>query len=534
MSRTLRAFTATVTLLSGLAPMYLPMSASASADLNVATASATSDPASTTADSPPADSPPENTASEITRFDLLKQHLYIKSVNPGYKIDGVAETGEMIELYNDADVSLPLSGASLRYYNSSGTTYTLFEFPENSAAIGKTILLRYEKAPEVEADATYAKTIALAGSLELVYSEPGGEEKIVSSVCWLGGKDCNAKFNSSKPTTLVRQDDNETGGLDGAPDSDAHPVFEHRTDYVPMFSGGLYLPVTESPAEDADDAASAKTAKPQCLDLEFSEILSYYDESEKEQFIEFYNPTDETISLEGCKLKYKNKLYEFSTTNGSSENATGVSEVGGGGFYVYRPTSFKLTKNPNSENEVGLVDVTSDIVATMRYPHGQKKATAYALISGAWQTTYYPTPGAPNMAQEFRTCPLGKVLNEETGNCVKPTTLASVKPCPAGKYRSPETGRCRNADSSDGSDSAKPCKEGYERNPETGRCRKIKANNGADYALVPTTGEDGGKSSFIALGALGAIGVLGAGYTLFQFRREIRYKIKKLTSKFKK
>lgn len=523
----LRAFTATATLLLGITPMHLSTPAAASAGLLAASASAALDVATAS-------------ATEITRFDLLKQHLYIKSVNPGYKIDGVAETGEMVELMNDAEVSLPLYGVVLRYYNSAGSVYTLFEFPENSAAIGRTILLRYEKAPEVEADATYAKTIALTGSLELVYKEPSGEEKVLDTVCWTGGKDCNAKFNSSKPTSLVRPD---AGGPDDAGEtfsSDARPAFEHRADYTPTFSGGLYLPPASSETGgagdadgDGDGAAGAKTANPQCLDLEFSEILSYYDESEKEQFIELYNPTDETIPLEGCKLKYKNKLYELSTTNGSGENAAGVSEVGGGGFYVYRPTSFKFTKNPNSENEVGLVDVTGDIVATMKYPHGQKKATAYALISSAWQTTYYPTPGAPNMAQEFRTCPLGKVLNEETGNCVKPTTIASVKPCPAGKYRSPETGRCRNA-SSDSSSDAKPCKEGYERNPETGRCRKIKTNNGADYALIPTTGEDSGKSSFIAIGALGAIGVLGVSYTVFQFRREIRYKIRKLILKFKK
>ena len=512
MSRTLRAFTATLTLLLGLTPTHFSAA--------VSPISAVPD----SADVPRSADPPPD--SEITTYDLLKQHLFIKSINPGYKIDDVAETGEAIELANDAEVSLPLSGVFLRYYNSSGTAYTLYEFPEKSMAVGKTILLRFYKSPEVQAaetsvfDATYTKTLALTGSLELVYKNPASEEQILDAVCWIGKSGCLAKFNSAKPTTLVRSDE--------PPGSDSglvRPAFEHRADYTPTFSGGLYLP-----PEPEDAGADTEVVKPQCLDLEFSEILSYFDESEKEQFVELYNPTDETIPLGGCQLKYKNKLYDLVASNAASENLAN-NEVAGNGFYVYRPSGFKFTKNPNTENEVALVDVTSEVVATMKYPHGQKKSTAYALISNAWQTTYYPTPGAPNIAQEFRTCPLGKILNEETGNCIKPTSLSSIKPCPAGKYRSPETGRCRNVGSS--GSAKKPCKDGYERNPETGRCRKIKANNGADYALIPATGGSE-KSSFIALGALGAIGVLGIGYTLFQFRREIRYKIKKLLIRFKR
>lgn len=476
-----------------------------------------------------ADSDSRSSESELTIQDLLEQHFYIKSVNPGYKITGVAETGEMIELANDADVSLPLSGVFLRYYNSSGTAYMLYEFPEKSAAIGKTILLRYDKSPEVRtameaadertevADATYAKTLALTGSLELVYKTPENNERILDTVCWTGKSGCFAKFNSADPTTLAR--------LESEGDS-ARPGFQHLADYSPTFMHGLYLP----PEPEAVESGEVGTSRPQCLDLEFSEILSYYDESEKEQFLELYNPTDEAIPLTGCQLKYKNKLYDLAATNAAAENSASA-EISGNGFYVYRPSGFKFTKNPNTENAVELVDVTGEIVATMKYPHGQKKTAAYALISGEWQITYYPTPGAPNIAQEFRTCPLGKIINEETGNCITPTKLASIKPCPAGKYRSPETGRCRNASSN--SSAKKPCKDGYERNPETGRCRKIKANDGADYALIPATGGSE-KSSFIAFGTLGAIGVLGAGYTLFQFRRELRYKFKKMLMKFKK
>lgn len=426
---------------------------------------------------------------------------------------------------SDADVSLPLNGVFLRYKNSSNTPYTIYEFPAKSAMIGETILLRYDKSPEVKAalevanglagiaDATYSKTLALAGSLELVYKDENGEQ-LIDSVCWTGKSGCLTKFNSNSPITLVRDEKTRE--------------FSEKTDYSPTFSGGLYLPEEEIP-DETSNKEDGPPKSPQCLDLEFSEILSYYETAKEEQFVELYNPTNEAIPLSGCSLKYKNKLYDLVKTNSSGENPN-PSEISAEGFFVYRPTEMTLTKNPNSENTLDLVDITGDTVATMKYPHGQKKGTAYALIESAWQTTYFPTPGAPNIAQEFKTCPLGKVLNEETGNCIKPTSLASVKPCPAGKYRSPETGRCRSSTSSS---EKEPCKEGYERNPETGRCRKVKTNAGADYALVPLTG--GSESStFIALWSLIALGALGLSFALFQFRRELRYKLKHLLTRLKK
>lgn len=478
-------------------------------------------------------SPPETT----TPVSLLKNFLSIKSINPGFKIDNVAETGEAIELENSGEISLPLDKVSLRYRNSDGKSYELYAFPDGSAAIGKIILFRYDKSPEIKAaiaatgdsatvaDATYAKTLALTGSFEIVYSADTPDEVIIDSVCW-GKSSCPVKkFDSNNPGSLVR----ESALFPTTPASDPKTSpFTFSADYSPTYdpaNPGLYLPKVVDPA--SEDAETPKS--PQCLDLEFSEILAYYADDPADQFLEIYNPTDEKISLVGCVLRYKNKNYDFATTNISSENDSN-SSVSPSEFYVYRPKSLRFTKNPNKENTLEIIDVTDESIAKLSYPHGQKKGTAYALISGAWKKTYAPTPGATNIDQEFRTCPLGKVINEKTGNCVKVATVASVKPCPAGKYRNPETGRCK---SSAKSKTAKPCKEGYERNPETNRCRKIRKNDGSDYALVPITG-DPEKSSFVALGALALLVIAGLAYTAFQFRKELLYFPRKLLANFKK
>ena len=176
-------------------------------------------------------------------------------------------------------------------------------------------------------------------------------------------------------------------------------------------------------------------------------------------------------------------------------------------------------------------------VATLAYPHGQKKSTSYAFFgynsdgSENWQVTFSPTPGGPNVRQEYKVCPAGKVLNESTDNCVNATTMkTTLKDCGEGKIRNPETGRCKSVN--DNLNDQTPCKEGYERNPETGRCRKIKDNSGADYPVIPVTGIEE-QSSFIALWAIGGVVAIGGFYVVFQFRSEIIYFLPKALGKLK-
>ncbi|MBQ6393915.1 hypothetical protein IJH74_01565 [Candidatus Saccharibacteria bacterium] len=462
-------------------------------------------------------------------FNLLKEHLFIKSINPGFKINDVSETGEAIELENSSNFSLPLDNLSLRYINSNGNVYPIFEFPSGSFMIEKDIVLRLDKSPEIKnilaetgsyreiADVIYSKTLAMNGSLELVYTTDDGEQ-VLDSICWTGKSGCAAKFTNNSPGTLVR-------------DSKTREI-TFRENYIPNFVAGFYLPedTAEPTPENSLAPVEVKTVTSKCKGLGFTELLSYYEENSSEQFLELYNPTDEIINMSGCQVKYKNKYYQIVTTNASIENNS-ISELYPSEFYVYRPDKFTFTKNPNSENKIELIDTTGDTLDTLTYPHGQKKGTAYALTDNLWRTTYTPTPGSANFYQEFQTCPFGKVLNSETGNCVKASTISSVTPCPAGKYRNPETGRCKSASSA--SSEPTPCKEGYERNPETNRCRKVKTNSGADYALVPVTG-DPDKTSFIAFWALVALAGLSVLYIIFQFRKDLYFHLRKFIARIKR
>ena len=411
--------------------------------------------------------------------------LYIRAVNPGYTIEGKNNVGEMIEISRkNSDAPISLAGTAVSYTNSSGNNSILFEFPENSWMTGETILLRLASSPESElAAVNYKKTLAFAGAIQLKI-----DDEIVDEVCWTGKEDCYKAFKSAQPTILVRNF--ETG------------LFEHLEEYEPQYDETNYY-VDQSKEEEGYGRMPS-----QCKNMQFSEILSYYETIKTEQFVELYNTGSEQVLLDGCKIRYKNKDYLL---NGLVKPE---------GYFVYYPEGFSLTKNPTNSNALELIDTDETVIDRLVYPNGQRKGTAYAFIGydnngeEIWRTTYAPTPGAPNNFQEFRACEEGKVINEATGNCVKVT---SVKPkvCKAGYYLNPLTGRCKKIENKQ----EKTCKEGYYLNPETGRCKRIKENNGADYSLEPESYEE--SSAFVALYAVLGVVLVGLVYVIYEFRHEI-------------
>ena len=407
--------------------------------------------------------------------------LFVKAINPGYTIDGVSNVGEMIEIGRElSDEPTLLTGFSIGYTNSSGKYTTLYEFPENSWMTGETLLLRFASSPGHElANLSYTKTLAMkAGPLEIKYGE-----KVVDFVCWTGKDDCASDFKSTAITTLVR---NESG------------EYEHVLNYEPKYDPDGYK---EEPEPE-------EILPAQCKGLLFSEILTYYESERSEQFVEVYNSLSEQIQTNGCKIKYKNKLYDLG----------GVVKPDGYKQFVW--SDLALTKNPTNKNVIELVDVNGEVVDKLEIPNGQKKGTSYALIgynkdgTRLWHTTYNMTPGEPNIYQEFRTCEEGKVINEETGNCVKVTEIKE-KECKEGYFLNTETGRCNKIPILE----EKTCKEGYHLNPETNRCVKDKNNNGAEFGLKKEK-SDGG-STFVALGII--LGIVGIGiiYIIYEFRQEI-------------
>ena len=421
--------------------------------------------------------------------------FFIKALNPGYTIDGTQNVGEMIEIgRKNSDNTTSLAGLAIGYTNSSGNTAIIADFSKYIWKTGETILLRLASSPGSElANYQYTKTLALkAGPLSVILNE-----KVIDSVCWTSKDECEAAFDSSKPTTLARNMD--TG------------EFEHLASYEPSYNDGNLELVEEN--DDEVDATADKIS--QCKGVEFSEILSYYEFSQNEQFVELHNNTAEMIKLDGCTIKYKNKYYPLSGMIGADE------------YLVRQATDFRLTKNPTTSNILELIDINGAVLDKLAYPNGQRKAAAYALIGydekgeKIWKVTYAPTPGEPNNYQEFRTCEAGKVINEATGNCVKITSIVE-KICGEGQYLNILTGRCKKITSI----AETKCKEGYYLNEETGRCKKIQDNTGADYALVPETYTE--NSSFVALYLVLGVVSVGLLYIGYEFRHEVMRLVRRM------
>ena len=458
--------------------------------------------------------------------------IYIHAINPGFTIDGQSNVGELIEIRRtnpDDKTPISLAGIILGYTNSSGNSVDLLEFPANGWMAGESILLRLASSPESElADTVYIKSLAMkAGPLTL----RRGEE-ILDSVCWTGKEGCASAFKSGKPTTLIHRINIVS---ESPPDeSELNQEYIHLENYQPIFSQdspGMIIIEEETTEEiniieENENSSAYETSEsveekepPSCTNLEFSEILSYYESSQSEQFIEFYNPTFEQILANNCQIKYKNKTYPLE----------GV--VDPDAYYVRLLSDFSITKNPTTKNTIELIDLSGNVLKEITYYNGQKKSTSYARIGydkdgkPIWKNTYVPTPGTENIFQEYKPCEEGKVLNEETGNCVKPITVTETD-CKEGYYRNPETGRCKKIPETT-TEEAKTCKEGYYLNPLTNRCKKIVENTGADYPLqYEVKGQE--TSSFVATTAIIVLVVLAVGFVIFEFRKEIKRKCGKV------
>ena len=422
--------------------------------------------------------------------------IFIKAVNPGYTVDGKSNVGEMIEIgfiKDSPDETISLANVAISYTNSSGNTTELIKFSESFKATGENVLLRLASAEGAElANFNYTKTLAMQGGLTLTVGD-----EMIDSVCWTGKENCDKAFKSSTPTSLVR---NMKTGL-----------FEHVENYEPVYNADGVV----------NDEPVGEPVTPQCKGLRFSEVLSYYDESQSEQFVEIYNDNAEQVLLDGCNLRYKNKIYPLS----------GILKPEG--YLVRLATDFSLTKNPNNVNLLEIVDIDGSMVHKMEYPNGQKKGASYIFVGydekGAeiWRVSYAVTPGGPNAYQEFKTCEEGKVINETTGNCVKVTAAPTEKTCPAGQYLNPLSGRCKSFQTTE----IKTCKEGYYLNEETGRCKKIIVNDGATYALGTTEYME--ESSFVAIYAVIGVILVAVGYIIYEFRREIAKLFRKVFRSFR-
>ena len=459
------------------------------------------------------------------------------AINAGYKDDASAQNYDFIELERLTDSGLGLAPFRIVYTNSSGNLAGEISFAEDLLLSSEHLLLGASVSPQYSQleGSIYSYNFgssglaSTAGKLELYQ-----DDQLIDEICW-GKLTCS----SSYAKFATKEEDN-------------YSLVRCSGDCADNYVSQKYYP---SPNPDSITTIVTETEEPDpsCSGIVIGEIYSYYTTDISEQFVELYNPTETSIPLDFCTLRYKKTTFPLSGNLDSGE------------YYLFRSADLALTKDPASSNLLEIIDSADSVVASASYPHGQKKGTSYALFdanldTSFWRQTYSPTPGSANIYQEFQSCPAGKIINPTTGNCVKKATRSTIT-CPAGKYLNPLTNRCKNITAASTLTPCKegyernpvtnrcrkitsattaltPCKDGYERNPETNRCRKIRENTGetTDYAPTPTSEEDKYQNPkiFIAITAFATVIVAGFVYVVYQYRQEIRKAFRRLTSRFRK
>jgi hypothetical protein len=108
----------------------------------------------------------------------------------------------------------------------------------------------------------------------------------------------------------------------------------------------------------------------------------------EDEFVELYNPNDESIDLSGYKIQTGSKFsYSYTFTTGDSIPARGYFIVTSG------TTNLSLANTAGAARLLGPDGVVvAEIVAYDEAPEGQ----AWAIMEGSWQWTTSPTPLAVN------------------------------------------------------------------------------------------------------------------------------------------
>ncbi len=281
--------------------------------------------------------------------------LSFSAVNAGYKDDLSSQNYDFIELKKTGD-DLLLADYKIAYYNSSDNLSGEISFDENAVLVADALVLGFHSSPqfsEIPEEYLYklgsSGLASTGGRLQLLHT---GE--VVDELCW-GKIVCGDSLNKF----ATKQEDNRTAVRCFGKCEDAFIYDEYYPNPTPEAIQFLESEI-EQPLEPEPIIS--------CEGLVFTEIYSYYVDDVSEQFVELYNASDHTITLDGCYLRYKNKLYPMS------------GEVTSASFYVSQ--DLVLTKNPNSPLTIELID-DNGVVASADYPHGQKKGVSYALFDGA-------------------------------------------------------------------------------------------------------------------------------------------------------
>lgn len=249
------------------------------------------------------------------------------------------------------------------------------------------------------------------------------------------------------------------------------------------------------------------------------------------EFVEFYNPNSEPLSLGGYELRMGANL----------ENSVIFSDtviIPPLGYLALYNNDFQFSLL-NSTNNLQLYNLGLAVGDYVSYVSPKEDKSWSLADDGTWAYTSFQTPSAANIMSEdqvtapvdapeevvpaaLKPCASNQYRSAETNRCrlIETATSSSLAACKEGQERNPDTNRCRAiAQSAE----VVACKEGQERNPDTGRCRAIKVMTTAGYAVDPKAVAAAKTGvSWYYWAAIGVVILVIVAYAVWEWHTELQ------------
>ena len=375
-------------------------------------------------------------------------------------------------------------------------------------------------------------------------------DAITTSTASYAYKDYKSQVLSSP--SLWRRTASSTPNYSGTPFYETKLVNDDSS--VNLYDDGLYVPVSE-----IDDALEIVEIYPYARDCTPKERQV---DASCRDFVKIYNSSDNTINLSDYAFR-SDSSYDYRTDSNTYLFGESESILPHGYFLVNRNGA---DEGLNLTNDGGYVWLEprwgGKAAAITQYASAGTTKQGFSWLHigpSQWDWTTTPAVGGASeytpITSVIADCPAGKYRSAETGRCRNledalsvvvaceegqernPLTnrcrkinssLSSLAPCGEGQERNPLTNRCRSI--ANAVAELLPCDEGYERNPETNRCRKVSTTSipSALYPVKPYA--QSSQQTLISWIVGGAIGISVAGYSLWEWRKELLGIVRRLVT----
>jgi hypothetical protein len=357
---------------------------------------------------------------------------------------------EFIEIYNNSSASIDISDFKLEYFSASTTTFTTPSRSivlNGSLAPGQYYLVASTGYLSELANNFYSSGLAkIGGHIRLVDTD----STVHDLVGWgtAATPETTAAPAPDSGMSLQRKIDLAGAYIDtnnNSNDFDVNSVPSPQA-YLETVTPEPEPAPTEEPAviepseEEAPttttlDTEAAATESPTTLPLQITELLpnpASPQTDDQDEFIELFNPNNESIDLEGYKLQAGNS-FSYSFTFDTQSIAPGSY------LAIYVRDSDVLLANGGSKAR--LVSSAGEVVSETEAYEDADDGEAWALIGGIWQWTITPTPNQanvlsfPELTQTSKTTAAKKSSTKKTAT----TKSATTKKPKAAKTTVPKT-----------------------------------------------------------------------------------------------